>query len=492
MLYALDQATGAVLWSKAISGTYSFSADAYDNAQIFVVNYDGLLQAFNANTGALAWSNQLPGQYAFTSPPTAANGVVYVGGAGSGGTLYAVDELSGGLLATQPVMNGDHSSPALSSGRVFVSYACNQAYAFAETTLNSLWHYTTGCEGGGGKTVVYASGRIYTRDFNGNLILDAATGSLLGTFTPANTTALAPAVDQTTLYSLTWPNGSSGANVLSAQSLANGTTTWTFNGDGQLDTAPILISTPAGEFVIEGSASGVLYALNAASGAVVWSANVGAAIAQPDEQNADQLTGLAAGQGLLVVPAGNTISAYAAATAPTVSSFTPQSGPPGTSVTIAGSNLTGTSAVRFNGASASYAVVSDTQITATVPVGATSGPISLTTPGGTATSSTPFTVTNPDFSITATPATQTVTAGSSTTYTITVNPSGGFTGTVTLTLNGLPAGATANFNPSSTSSSTLTVQASRNSKPGSSTLTITGTSGNLNHKTTVTLQIKKK
>jgi hypothetical protein len=280
--------------------------------------------------------------------------------------------------------------------------------------------------------------------------------------------------------------------VLSAQSLANGTTTWTFNGDGQLDTAPILISTPAGEFVIEGSASGVLYALNAASGAVVWSANVGAAIAQPDEQNADQLTGLAAGQGLLVVPAGNTISAYAAATAPTVSSFTPQSGPPGTSVTIAGSNLTGTSAVRFNGASASYAVVSDTQITATVPVGATSGPISLTTPGGTATSSTPFTVTNPDFSITATPATQTVTAGSSTTYTITVNPSGGFTGTVTLTLNGLPAGATANFNPSSTSSSTLTVQASRNSKPGSSTLTITGTSGNLNHKTTVTLQIKKK
>jgi len=37
------------------------------------------------------------------------------------------------------------------------------------------------------------------------------------------------------------------------------------------------------EFVVEGSGSGMLYALDAATGSLVWSTNVGTAISQPDE-----------------------------------------------------------------------------------------------------------------------------------------------------------------------------------------------------------------
>jgi hypothetical protein len=48
--------------------------------------------------------------------------------------------------------------------------------------------------------------------------------------------------------------------------------------------------------------------------------------------------------------------------------------------------------VRFNGVQATFTVNSNTQITATVPTGATTGPITVTTPIGTATSSTNFTV----------------------------------------------------------------------------------------------------
>jgi outer membrane protein assembly factor BamB len=91
-LYALDEETGDIVWGPvAISGTYYWSASAYDHGKIFVINFDGLLRSFDAVTGTPGWSKQLPGQYAFTSPPTAINGIVYVGGAGSGGTLYAVD-----------------------------------------------------------------------------------------------------------------------------------------------------------------------------------------------------------------------------------------------------------------------------------------------------------------------------------------------------------------------------------------------------------------
>src|SRR5207247_1779000 len=79
---------------------------------------------------------------------------------------------------------------------------------------------------------------------------------------------------------------------------------------------------------------------------------------------------------------------------PTITSFTPASGPVGTSVTISGTNFTGATAVLFNSVSASFTVNSATAITATVPAGATSGPIGVTTPDGTASSASSFTVIN--------------------------------------------------------------------------------------------------
>jgi hypothetical protein len=79
--------------------------------------------------------------------------------------------------------------------------------------------------------------------------------------------------------------------------------------------------------------------------------------------------------------------------APQISSFTPTSGPTGTRVTINGNYFNGATSVKFNGRSASFTVVSGSQVTATVPNGVTTGKITVTTAAGTGTSASSFNVT---------------------------------------------------------------------------------------------------
>jgi hypothetical protein len=87
---------------------------------------------------------------------------------------------------------------------------------------------------------------------------------------------------------------------------------------------------------------------------------------------------------------------------PKIGSFSPATGSAGlTSVTITGQNLAGATNVTFHGAGATFTANSDTQITATVPCTATTGPIEVETPGGLAKSKTDFIVTGKCYSAAA-------------------------------------------------------------------------------------------
>ena len=82
------------------------------------------------------------------------------------------------------------------------------------------------------------------------------------------------------------------------------------------------------------------------------------------------------------------------AATPTISSFTPASGPAGTSISVTGTNLTGTTSISIGGVAATtFAVVNATNATATVPSGAVTGKVTIVTPQGNATSASNFTVT---------------------------------------------------------------------------------------------------
>jgi N-acetylneuraminic acid mutarotase len=158
-----------------------------------------------------------------------------------------------------------------------------------------------------------------------------------------------------------------------------------------------------------------------------------------------------------------------------ITSFSPTSGKVGTAVTITGTGFSETATsntINFNGVAATVITSTSTTISTTVPVGATTGKISIGTGGATASSPDDFTViahtitsfaptsgligasitiTGTDFS--TTPAnnvvkfnntTATVTAATATTLSVTV-PAGATTGKITVTLNGLTATSAEDF-----------------------------------------------
>ena len=156
--------------------------------------------------------------------------------------------------------------------------------------------------------------------------------------------------------------------------------------------------------------------------------------------SATQITALVAsgsssGRIGVTTPGGTATSAssFTVLAAPTITTFSPASGPVGSVVAITGSNFTGATAVTFNNkAAANYVVNSDTRITATVASGTTTGTIAVTTALGTATSSTNFTITTP-------PAISGFNPGSGPTGTPVVITGSNFTGATAVAFNGKAA-----------------------------------------------------
>jgi len=197
---------------------------------------------------------------------------------------------------------------------------------------------------------------------------------------------------------------------------------------------------------------------------------------------------------LAATPASQTVTAGNPASY--TATVTPNGGYTGTvSFSVAG--LPAGATATFTPTTVTTSGTTTMAVATTSTVAAGSYPLTITGTDGTLThtASVTLVVTAPvvgDFAISATPASQTVAAGSATSYTATITPSGGFTDTVTFSASGLPAGASASFSPASvagTGSSTMTVTTTAATAAGTYVVTITGTGSTLTHSTTVTLVV---
>jgi hypothetical protein len=186
-------------------------------------------------------------------------------------------------------------------------------------------------------------------------------------------------------------------------------TSYTFGRQGEHHTRPIvLLDEDANRlyyFATNPESDGAVYYKTSPLDQIAFPSGVGTPfIKSTTDLSINNATstkqGVSAATGLLVVAGDADAHFYfhnflplGGSPPPVVNSFSPTSGAVGQSVTVTGTGFTGATSVKFGATSAAFVVNSGTSIGTTVPAGAVSGPISVTTPSGTGVSATSFTVT---------------------------------------------------------------------------------------------------
>jgi len=301
VLHAVDLATGANVWGPVgLTGpaTGCPAILAADSGRVFVQE-SGILHAFDAGSGTELWSRIVGGSMQCPAPVA------------SGGRLFAgamrLDEETGAEVWE---MAGNAARfDAVTATDVSVDAGCVADMAPADGTV--VWGEGGTCGGQPLLAPALYGGRVYTQDSGfsatpAHPILDASTGAPVTDATGAPLTyasQVSPAFAGSLAYFMV-------GGVLEAHALPDLGLAWTFAGDGSLVTAPVV----ANGVVYIGSSGGTLYGVDAATGGQVWTANVGAAMSSPDPVFAPELTGLAVGEGWLLVPAGTRLVAYSTST----------------------------------------------------------------------------------------------------------------------------------------------------------------------------------
>ena len=255
-LYALDRATGKMLWSFQPKGDVTASPGVGPDGTVYVTSYDHAVYALDGATGAKKWQF-LTGDLVSTTPAVGANGLVYVGGYDK--TLYALDtsglkkwEFKTGRGRLQPhARPGRHGLRRVGQG-LRPGRRDGQGCAGPSPTTSSA---TT-------RPLLDAkSGTLYVGAHDGTVYaLDAATGAKRWQYATGNSVESAPALGADgTLYV--------GADKLYALWAASGRVRWTF-GSGAHNWSGAAVG--ADGTVYAGCANGSVYAVSPTTGLPRW------------------------------------------------------------------------------------------------------------------------------------------------------------------------------------------------------------------------------
>jgi outer membrane protein assembly factor BamB len=258
-----------VKWRTDIGGGCLASASVVDG-KLYTADTgsaEGKLHALDAATGQELWtfpSDALAGDHAWTSPPVA-NGIVYFGVNRPIPVVYAVNATTGQEIwhHTGPVAN-IVSSPALESGRLYVIFTDGTIRALDAANGQVIWSVKN--PAGAVSSPAVSDGRLYiTIDNSGLLALDANTGSELWLAPMPGPQWSSPAIEDGRVFV-----GSRDDHKLYAFDAVTGDTLWTATTDDWVQTSPAV----ADGVVYIANNAGNLYAFNAQTGGLIWQSAV--------------------------------------------------------------------------------------------------------------------------------------------------------------------------------------------------------------------------
>ena len=195
-LYAVNAATGTVLWSFQ-TGAAVHSSPAYAAGIVYVGSDSGTFYAVNATTGKKVWSYS--GLGAIDSSPAVAGGVVYVGS--DNGSVIAF-KAGTGAVVWHDIFSGQDfpASPTVANGTVFIGGSTASAgylYARKASDGSKLWTFPTVTPGV--SDAAYANGLVYFASGNVVRAADASNGNILWKNTSV-TAPLAPIIANGIVY----------------------------------------------------------------------------------------------------------------------------------------------------------------------------------------------------------------------------------------------------------------------------------------------------
>jgi outer membrane protein assembly factor BamB len=305
ILVALSARDGRRVWQVELGRAWAASP-AYDAGRVFVsVNSTGDegggLSAYEAASGRQLWRTEAGSSAG--DPPVADGGAVY---ALMGSTWIAAHRQGDGAeLWRHSPGNGTNGSVAVTADAVYAALPCEDTRRLSRGSGAVVWQTPHDCHGGGGSTAVFAGGRLFTREaYPPGEVYDASTGARLARWPSDHPPAFAGRLG---LFPHARRKNEQGwfGHRLIARDIGSGRVRWRFEGDGYLDTAPLI----AGGAAYVGSGSGRVFGVSLRTGRAVWRASVGRPVHSSAELSGT-LGGLAAGGGLLVVPAYGRVVAF--------------------------------------------------------------------------------------------------------------------------------------------------------------------------------------
>ncbi len=402
----------------SLYGITELGPDKMENGSIFKINPDGsgfaVFKTFTSLEGSFPSS-------LLAAPDGYFYGTNQSGGTNGYGTLYRIKVDGTGFAVLKAFTETERVSSLLVGpgglvyGNMSSGGANNLIRINANGSLAIIRRFTAANDPGG---LALSSGNTFyclksTDNFNGAICKINANGSgfaLLKTFTGTDgsgPTGLVQGNDGT-LYGVTREGGSagfgtifrlnpdgSGFAVLRNLSGADGTYPY-----GKLTIQRVL---PSISFTPATGPIGTRISLLGQEMAGATAVTIGGTAASFTVVSNTELAvtvphGTTGGPIEVTMPAGTVTSqdhfTVTASPAPVIADFTPKRGSAGTKVTITGIHFDNATAVQFNNVPAAFTIVSSTVITATVPAGNASGFLTVTTPGGKATSRTRFTLTS--------------------------------------------------------------------------------------------------